>query len=279
MKKKIISVLSHLVLLSFVAWTLYPVLWIFKMALSQGEMLNSPLSPFAENPSLEGFSQIFSQKDPKAQAFFTYMLNSLKVAGITSFFSVLISCSAAYGFSRLRFPGSKLGLKAIIFTQMLPGVVMMIPIYTILNKLNLLNSHWGLILVYSSTAIPFCTWTLKGYFDTLPIEIEEAAFLDGANRFQVFYKIILPLSGPAIAITALFSFMTAWNEFILAATLLNHESLFTAPVALQRFVGEYQTSWGQFAAGSILTSIPVVLLFYLLQKQLVSGLTAGAVKS
>jgi len=119
---------------------------------------------------------------------------------------------------------------------------------------------------------------LKGYFDTIPRDLEEAAIMDGAGPWTTFWRVILPLARPALAVTALFSFMTAWNEFILAATLMNDESMFTLPVALQRYVGEYQTDWGSFAAGALLVSLPVMLLFYALQKHLVGGLTAGAVK-
>ena len=134
------------------------------------------------------------------------------------------------------------------------------------------------MLCYSTTAIPFCVWMLKGYFDTIPRDLEEAATIDGASQWTIFTVIVLPLSRPAIAVTALFSFMTAWNEFILAATFMGDEKAFTLPVALQRFVGDYSTDWGSFAAGAIIVSIPVMVLFFALQKNLVEGLTAGSVK-
>ena len=128
------------------------------------------------------------------------------------------------------------------------------------------------------TAIPFCVWMLKGYFDTIPLEIEESAIMDGASRQTIFFRIILPLAKPAVAVTALFSFMTGWNEFILAATFLEEEAKYTAPVGLKFFVGGFTSQWGYFAAGSIIVSVPVVVLFLFLQKYLVSGLTAGGVK-
>jgi arabinogalactan oligomer/maltooligosaccharide transport system permease protein len=136
----------------------------------------------------------------------------------------------------------------------------------------------GLTLVYSTTSVPFCTWMLKGYFDTLPREMEESALIDGATRWTIFTKIALPLARPMLAVTALFSFMTAWNEFVLASTLMNDQTRVTLPVALQLHVGEYTTNWGTFAAGAIITSAPVMALFYALQKHLVGGLTTGAVK-
>jgi len=155
---------------------------------------------------------------------------------------------------------------------------MLIPLYVILERLGLLDQLLGLVLVYSTTAIPFCVWMLKGYFDTIPRELEEAARIDGASTFRIFWTIVLPLAKPAIAVTALFSFMTAWNEFILASTFMAEETSYTLPVALQSYVSAYHTEWGHFAAGSILVSLPVVALFFLLQKNLVGGLTAGGVK-
>jgi arabinogalactan oligomer/maltooligosaccharide transport system permease protein len=134
------------------------------------------------------------------------------------------------------------------------------------------------VIVYATTSIPFSVWMLKGYFDTIPKELEEAAVIEGAGPGTIFWRIVMPLAKPAIAITALFSFMTAWNEFILAATFMSQEEMYTAPVGLKFFVGGFQQQWGYFAAGSIIVSVPVVFLFLYLQKYLVSGLTAGSVK-
>jgi arabinogalactan oligomer/maltooligosaccharide transport system permease protein len=162
---------------------------------------------------------------------------------------------------------------------MFPGALMMIPLYIIIVKWLGLGSNWiGLVLVYTMTAIPFCVWMLKGYFDTIPKELEESALIDGASPARVFFQIVLPLAKPAVAVTALFSFMTAWNEFIQAATFMDKEAMYTAPVGLRFFVGGFQQQWGYFAAGAIITAIPIVILFMFLQRYLVSGLTAGAVK-
>jgi arabinogalactan oligomer/maltooligosaccharide transport system permease protein len=163
-------------------------------------------------------------------------------------------------------------MMSFLVSQMFPGTLTLIPLYIIIVQ-------WlGLILVYATISIPFCVWMLKGYFDTIPKELEESALMDGASVRTIFLKIILPLAKPAVAITALFSFMTGWNEFILAATFLEEETKYTAPVGLKFFVGGFTSQWGYFAAGSIIVSVPVVLLFLFLQKYLVSGLTAGGVK-
>ncbi|MCA2976680.1 MAG: ABC transporter permease subunit, partial [Myxococcaceae bacterium] len=166
----------------------------------------------------------------------------------------------------------------LLVTQMFPATLMLVPLFSLLQALGLLDSWAGLVLVYSTSSLPFCVWMLKGYFDTIPRELEEAATMDGASPWQTFVKVVLPLARPALAVTALFSFMTAWNEFILAATLINDAGRFTLPVALQQYVGEWKTEWGHFAAGALLVSAPVMALFFALQRFLVGGLTAGAVK-
>jgi arabinogalactan oligomer/maltooligosaccharide transport system permease protein len=213
------------------------------------------------------------------QPFARWVFNSAVVAAATTVVGVFLATTAGYAFSRFRFPGQRVGLMAFLVSQMFPGTLMLIPLYIIVVQWLELGSTWiGLILVYATTAIPFCVWMLKGYFDTIPKELEESARIDGASTAQIFTRIILPLAKPAVAVTALFSFMTGWNEFILAATLMDRELMYTAPVGLRFFVGGFSQQWGYFAAGSILVSIPVVLLFFVLQKYLVSGLTAGAVK-
>ena len=196
----------------------------------------------------------------------------------TTVVGVFLATTAAYAFSRARFAGQRVGLMAFLVSQMFPGVLMMIPLYLIMQELHLLDNPLGLILAYSTTAIPFCVWMLKGYFDTIPRELEESAIMDGAGQFTIFWRIILPLSLPAVAVTALFSFMTAWNEFVLAYTFMDNPKSFTLPVAVNTYVGAKSIQWGKFAAASVLVSLPVMALFFRLQKHLVGGLMAGSVK-
>ena len=171
-------------------------------------------------------------------------------------------------------------MMGFLISQMFPGTLTLVPLYIIIVEwLHLGSNYLGLILLYATTAIPFCVWNLKGYFDTIPRELEESALMDGASPAVIFWKIILPLSKPAVAVTALFSFMTAWNEFILALTIMDKESMYTAPVGLRFFVGGYaEQQWGYFAAGSIVAALPVMILFLVLQRYLIGGLTSGAVK-
>ncbi|HNU68013.1 MAG TPA: sugar ABC transporter permease [Myxococcota bacterium] len=269
----------NLALVVACAVTLYPVLWVIKMALTPSQAFDLSPSPIPNTFSLSNFHDLVMATDMAGRWLFGHWLfNSVVVAGATTLLSLALATTAAYAFSRFVFPGRRIGMTLFLVTQMFPGVVMAIPLYLLLDAMNLLDSMVGLTLVYSTTAIPFCVWMMKGYFDTIPKDLEEAAVMDGAGRWTMFFRIILPLARPAIVVTALFSFMTAWNEFILAATFLSDETAFTLPVALQRYVGDYSTEWGHFAAGAIIVSTPVMALFFALQRHLIGGLTAGGVK-
>lgn len=278
----------HLFLGLMVLVTLYPILWVLSIAFSGGQSLaiaDLPASPttldrlraivpWPAHLSASNFTSVMSD-----QPFARWMLNSAIVSIATTIVGVFLACTAAYAFSRFRFPGRRAGMMSFLVSQMFPGTLMLIPLYIIIVQvLGLNSSRLGLVFVYATTAIPFCVWMLKGYFDTIPRELEEAAVIEGASAGRIFWTVVLPLAKPAIAITALFSFMTAWNEFILAATFMDKEDMYTAPVGLRFFVGGFSQQWGYFAAGSVIVSIPVVFLFLYLQKYLVSGLTAGSVK-
>ncbi|MBS2031337.1 MAG: sugar ABC transporter permease [Deltaproteobacteria bacterium] len=271
--------LTHVGLVLACAVTLYPVLWVVGLAVSPGQGFTPGLRPIPPNPTLQNFKELLFTTDAAGHLLFLRQLgNSLLVSALTTAVGMLLSTSAAYAMSRFEFTGRRAGLTALLATQMFPATMMSVPLYAIMNHLHLLNSIGGLVLVYATSSVPFCVWMLKGYFDTIPRDLEEAALLDGATYGQIFWRVVLPLARPALAVTALFSFMTAWNEFILAATFLDDQTLFTLPVALQRFVGEYKTEWGHFAAGAIVVSVPVMAVFFALQKHLVGGLTAGGVK-
>jgi arabinogalactan oligomer/maltooligosaccharide transport system permease protein len=263
-----------------VAIVLYPVMLVCKKAFEPGGSdFATSASPFPSELTTEHFATLFGTRGSHGELLFLrHTLNSLVIAVATTVVGVALSCTAAYALSRFRFPGRKLGLTAFLVVQMFPATLLLIPLYVVLDKLGLLNSVFGLVLVYSTTAIPFCVWTLKGYFDALPRELEEAARIDGASPWMIFRRIILPLARPGIAVTALFSFMTAWNEFIMASTFMTDERRYTLPVLIQSSVAQHSADYGLFAAGSVVTSIPVMIAFYVLQRYLVGGLTAGAVK-
>jgi arabinogalactan oligomer/maltooligosaccharide transport system permease protein len=270
---------THAVLLIVTAATLYPVAWVVKMAVTPSQGFSASVSPWPEHPTLDNFRDVVESRDLAGHWLFGRQLaNSIIVAAAVTVVGLLLATSAAYALSRYRFAGRDTSLRAFLLSQMFPGVVTSIPLYVLLDRLGLLNRLAGLVLVYATTAIPFCVFMLKGYFDSLPRELEEAVLLDGGTRFTAFWRVALPLARPALAVTALFSFLTAWNEFILAATFINEPTKFTLPVALQRYVGDYSTEWGHFAAGALIVSLPVMALFFALEKYLVGGLTAGGVK-
>ncbi len=272
-------VATHLLLVVVTLAVLYPVLWVLDMALTPGQAFAMDPIPWPSNPSLEHFERVISTTTSDGRwLFWRQLLNSLIVAGATSVLGITLAATAGYAMSRWAFPGRDVGMGLFLITQMFPGVVMAVPLYILLDELHMLDSMVGLALVYATTSVPFCTWNLKGYFDTLPVDLEEAARMDGASRWTTFWRILLPLSKPALVVTGLFSFMTAWNEFILAATFLGKEEAFTLPVVLNGYVGDFGTDWGSFAAAAILVSLPVMGLFFALQRQLVEGLTAGSVK-
>ena len=279
----------HVFLLAMVVITVYPVFWVFTVAFSGQQNLAfvdlppdptaldrlRAIVPWPERVTLSNFVSVF-----RDQPFARWLLNSVVVAGSTTLVGIFLATTAGYAFSRFRFPGRRAGLMSFLVSQMFPGTLTLVAQYIIIVQwLGLGSNYLGLILVYSTIAIPFCVWMLKGYFDTIPRELEESALMDGASTTTIFFRIILPLAKPAVAVTALFSFMTAWNEFVLALVFLDREDMYTAPVGLRFFVGGFaEQQWGFFAAGSIVAAIPVVMLFMFLQRFLISGLTAGAVK-
>jgi arabinogalactan oligomer/maltooligosaccharide transport system permease protein len=272
-------VAAHALLVVATAAALFPVSWVLKMALSPSQGMAVTANPLPTEVDFGNFAAVVSTHAADGTWLFARQLvNSLVVSGATATVGVTLACTAAYAMSRWSFPGRDRAMQLFLLTQMFPGVVSAIPLYILLDRLGLLDSLTGLILVYSTTTVPFATWNLKGYFDSIPRELEEAAMLDGATRFQTFTRIILPLARPAIVVTGLFAFLTAWNEFILAATLMGDERGYTLPVVLNGYVGEFGAEWGRFSAGAILVSVPVTLLFFALQRYLVEGLTAGSVK-
>lgn len=273
------QIATHLSLVLITIAVLYPVLWVLKMALSPGQAFSLDLNPVPSTITLEHFEAVLTTATIDGGWLFgRQLMNSLIVALATSAVGIALATSAGYAMSRWGFPGRDAGMRIFLITQMFPGVVMAIPLYILLDELGMLDSLMGLSVVYATTAIPFCTWNMKGYFDTIPVELEEAARMDGADRWTTFWYIVLPLARPALVVTGLFSFMTAWNEFILAATFMNDETSFTLPVVLQSYVGDYGTEWGHFAAGAVIVSAPVMILFFALQRHLVEGLTSGSVK-
>ena len=223
--------------------------------------------------SLKSYLTLFAKTD-----FLLWARNSLLISLLVTLTGVVFASTGGYALSRFKFKGREFGMTALLTTQMFPATMLLLPFFILLSYLGLINSYIGLIVIYSSTALPFCIWQMKGYYDTIPPSLEESARLDGCTRFQAFYKVILPLSTPALVITALFSFMASWSEYVVAAIILQDPKLYTLPLGLKSFQASLSTQWGLYAAGAVVVSIPVTILFISLSRYLVSGLTMGSVK-
>jgi arabinogalactan oligomer / maltooligosaccharide transport system permease protein len=271
---RLLTIVRHVVLVIFSLVSIYPVLNVFSISLRPGDRLRtSDLSIIPDGATFESYIILF-----RDHPFMTWVGNSLLVTIVVTITGVVLAAIGGYAFSRFNFVGRKTGMLAIMTTQMFPATMLLLPLYILIAKLHLINTFFGLMILYSSTALPFCIWQMKGFYDTIPASLEEAARIDGCSRFQAFYRIILPLASPALVITALFSFMSSWSEYIVAAQILQDTELFTLPLGLKSFQASMSTQWGLYAASSILVSIPVVILFISLSRYLVSGLTLGAVK-
>jgi len=265
---------THAVLIVFALIAVFPIWQVVNISLRPGDqLLSTSLEFIPAQAAASNYIRLFTERD-----FLRWMGNSSLVSAAVTVTGVIFASMAGYGFSRFRFFGRRIGLLSLLTTQMFPATMLLLPMYIMLIKLGLINTYLGIVIVYSATALPFCIWTMKGYYDTIPVSLEEAARIDGCTQFKAFYKIILPLAAPALVITALFSFMTAWSEYLVAAQILQDTTLWTLPVGLKSFESSMSTEWGLYGAASIVVMIPVVVLFLMLSRYLVSGLTLGSVK-
>jgi multiple sugar transport system permease protein len=231
------------------------------------------------NPTLGNYTRLLSPTSEVGQEFLTYLLNSVWVSSATTVLGVIVAVPAAYAFSRFRFPGREMLFYSVLLRNMFPGVVLLIPLFVMMRDLRLVNTEWSLILTYLTFGLPLSIWLLKGFYDNIPPELEQAARIDGASRFQAFLRVALPLSSPGIIATAIYTFVQAWNEYIYALTFLNSRDKLTLPVGLQRFFTEYATDWPGLMAAAFIMSVPVVVLFLVLQRYFVRALAEGAVKA
>ena len=267
-------VLIYAILIIACICSVYPILNILTIALRPANALfTTSLSIIPPNATFENFRQAFIQYD-----LLGWLSHSLIVSSCACAFSVLVSITAGYAFSRFEFRGKKMGLSLILVTQMFPLAMTLLPLYLMIINLKMTNSYFALAIIYVSTSIPFNIWMMKGYYDTIPKSLEESAYVDGASVFRSFYQIILPLARPAVALTALFSFMGAWSEYIVASVIINEAGKITLPVGLVSMQGQFSTAWGIYSAGALVTAVPVMILFVSLSKYLVGGLTVGGVK-
>ena len=267
------AIFFYLGIAAMLAFLLFPFYWTFVTSVKpESELYGETVTYWPKTFSVDSYRKLFTDFN-----FLKPMVNSFAVAAMTTVISLTVSVLAAYAFSRYRFKGRKLLMTMFLTNNMFPTVLLLIPLYAIMRKLGILYTPGSLVLSYTTFTIPFSIWLLNGYLDDLPMALEEAAMVDGANRAQAFVRIIMPILTPCVVATGAYVFMTAWNEYTFAVMFTN-EANRTIPVALKNLIGQLGVQWGMLTAGGIITIIPVCVMFFFAQKRLIAGLTAGAVK-
>lgn len=269
---KIIFIYTILITMAFIS--VYPLLDIVKISLRpDSSLFSSDLSLIPRNATLKNFQTALF-----VRPYFTWLKNSLIVALASSVLAIVISVLAGYGFSRFRFRGRNAGLLSLLLTQIFPAPMLLVPTYVLLRNFGLINNYLGGVIPYIAFNVPFNVWILKGYFDTIPRAFEEGAYIDGANFIQVLWKIMLPLSIPALGVVLLNTFMATWNEFVTASVVFSDIDLHTLPVAIFNMTGALSADWGIFSAACLVTAAPVIVLYIVMSRFLIGGLTLGGVK-
>jgi multiple sugar transport system permease protein len=269
------NLLTYICLACLVAFVITPFLWMllgsfkpsYELLQQQGQTL------WIAHPTLENYQRLFREYD-----FVRYFLNSLFIATVTATVATSLSAFAGYSLARFQFPGRGFFGVLILVTQMLPGIAIIIPLFIWFKQFELIDTYWALLIAYNAFAIPFSTWMLRGFFASIPRELEEAALIDGAGMVGAFVRIVVPLSLPGLLATAIFAFILSWHEFLFAVTFTNSAEIRTLTVGIAAMRGKDVIDWGLLNAGVVITTIPVATLFAFVQRYLVQGLTAGAVK-
>jgi ABC-type glycerol-3-phosphate transport system permease component len=263
----------HFVLILLTLFALLPLAWAISSAFKTNSEILTGLNFFPKKPTLANFTFVVQNTQ-----FMTWMRNSLQVALGTTVLALVVGSFGGYAMSRWRFRGRALYGNTLLVVQMFPGVMLAIPLFLVLTNYGLIDTLWALLVTYLTFALVTSVWMLKGYFDAIPREIEEAALIDGANRLQILWKIVLPLSGPGITTVAVFVFLLAWNEFFFAYIFLASSDNYTLSLGMYSFIQQFTTQWGNIMAAGTLTTLPVLVFFFVLQRTLTRGLVAGAMK-
>ncbi len=274
-KKKNKLAVTYAVLIFMASFIVVPVLWMLSTAFKTEPQTYYPRPKWIPDPfSLDSFRKFFNTYN-----FGRMTLNSLVVCLSAMVICVACACLAGYGVTRFRFKGKKQLMSFLLITQMFPGVMLVVPFYAVLSKYHLVNSLFGLVVVYAATNIAFSTWMIVSYFKTIPLELDEAARVDGASSFRIFWNIILPLIVPGIAAVAMFVLFNGWNEYMFSSVLVSKDELKTLTVGIISLNSQYQIKWNDLMAASSISSLPLVILFVSFQKYFIAGMTGGAVKS
>jgi arabinogalactan oligomer/maltooligosaccharide transport system permease protein len=269
----IVTILTYATLVLIALLVLTPIVWVIGSSLNPGSSLLSS-SPFPKDPTFAHYKEIFTKTK-----FGYWYLNTLKIAVVNMLVSMFITMSTSYVYSRFNFRGKKASLLGILILQMFPSFMGMIAMYNILWQMNLLDSHWGLVLIYASGQIPFNTWLVKGYLSTIPRSLDEAAMIEGASRIKIFFSIILPLAKPIMVFVALTQFMAPWMDFIFPRLVLSSNEKKTLAIGLYDLIaGDTNKNFTNFAAGAVMVALPSTFIFMYFQKYFIEGIMAGASK-
>jgi ABC-type glycerol-3-phosphate transport system permease component len=272
--RRLVRGIGGVILLVLIVWTLAPLYWMLVTSLKhKSEIYGAAATLWPANPTLENYRILFAETN-----FLIYFRNSLIVASATTFFSLIIAALGAYALTRLRFPGRRFVARALIYTYLMPSSLLFIPLLIIIRSIGLQNTLEGLVFSYLGFTVPFCTWLLMGYFMSIPIELEESAMIDGCTRLGVLVRIVVPLTVPALAVVAFFSFTLSWNEFIYASVLVTDVNVRTIPTGIPSFVVGDVFFWGPMMASTLISAVPPLVVYFVFQRFLITGLTLGAVK-
>jgi multiple sugar transport system permease protein len=270
---------GHFFLVFMLLYTALPMVWMMVTSIKSGfAAMAFPPEWWPAEPTLASYRNLLDPQNSVGKDFLQFFFNSLIVSTLTTILAVVVAVPAAYAFSRFRFPGRRFLFFSVLLRNMFPAVIFLVPLFILMRFLGLMNTHGSLVLTYLTFGLPLAIWLLKGFYDNIPIQLDQAARIDGATRFQAFFYIVMPLSVPGIIATAIYSFIGAWNEYIYAYTFLTKNEQLTLPVGVQRFFSENTTDFPGLMAASFMMSVPVVVLFLVLQKFFVRALTEGAVK-
>lgn len=274
-KNRLVLLLGYVVLITGCLCVLLPLSWMVITSLKSMTdiTLSKGLKLFPSGPTLENFANIW-----KEYPIATYIKNSIIAVGGSTIFGVICAALCGYGLSRYEFRGKALLLSFLLVTQMFPAVMKIIPYYKILVSLHLNNTRTGLLVVYASFGIPFCTWMMYGYFRSIPTGLDEAARVDGSSAFYTFYKIILPIALPGLVATAIYAFLQNWNEYMFASVLMSADEKKTITYAISTMADAYKIQWNYLMCAAMISSVPTLAVFTVMQKYLIAGMTAGAVK-
>lgn len=268
------SAALHLTLIAACLVSVFPIVWLVLTSIKPRDAWQSGTVELFNDPTLANYAQVLGET-----GFLRWLANSLIVSALTTVIGVVIAASTGYAISRFRFPGFRSIMWMLLITQMFPVAILIVPIYNLMAGLGLINQLPGLVIAYLTSAVPFCAWMMKGYFDTVPVSIDEAGRVDGLTPFGTFWRLILPLSKPGLAVAAFYSFLTAWAEVAYATAFMTGDDKYTLAVGLAQFVGQHKAEWGLLTASSVLIAAPAAVVFLLVQRHLVTGLTAGATKA